>query len=131
MKQLAAIFLILCLYSQNLAIVGYTAFWKLNQKAITQEFCVNKAKPQLKCNGKCHLKKQITTIENEKDESSQNRNIVSIKYSETVLFLTAIPNYEVYNKGAIPQNNPYNAQGNIAYEFLWLKAILHPPADLV
>ena len=30
-----------------------------NQKQITQRFCENKNKPQLQCNGKCHLIKQM------------------------------------------------------------------------
>lgn len=34
--------------------------YELNKKAITEEFCVNKEKPELKCNGKCHLAEQLT-----------------------------------------------------------------------
>jgi hypothetical protein len=43
--------------------VSNTFVWfnyELNKAAITEEFCVNKAKPELKCNGKCHLADQLT-----------------------------------------------------------------------
>ncbi|WP_417940900.1 hypothetical protein [Flavobacterium sp. RS13.1] len=33
--------------------------FKLNQKNIEQEFCVNRARPELQCHGKCHLKKEL------------------------------------------------------------------------
>lgn len=31
----------------------------MNQTEIIMEFCVNKNKPELQCNGKCHLAKQL------------------------------------------------------------------------
>ena len=33
--------------------------FKLNQKAIVDEFCINKNQPKLHCEGKCFLKKQL------------------------------------------------------------------------
>jgi len=47
-------------FQQALIIVHF----KLNQKNIEQEFCVNKAKPELQCHGKCHLKKELEKSEN-------------------------------------------------------------------
>ncbi|MCB0402744.1 MAG: hypothetical protein KDD41_11710, partial [Flavobacteriales bacterium] len=39
-----------------------------NQSAIAEAFCVNKEKPQLQCNGKCHLAKQLEQVtENDQD----------------------------------------------------------------
>ena len=43
----------------ELLIVNY----ELNQAQITARFCVNKARPQLRCNGKCHLAKQLRQAE--------------------------------------------------------------------
>ncbi len=34
--------------------------YEANKAAITEEFCENKAKPELQCNGQCHLAKQLT-----------------------------------------------------------------------
>ena len=34
----------------------------INYKYISEELCVNRDKPELHCNGKCHLKKEIKSI---------------------------------------------------------------------
>lgn len=41
-------------------------FW-LNQDYIAANLCENKARPQLQCNGKCQLKKQMDNDEKSKD----------------------------------------------------------------
>ena len=40
---------------QEVLVVDY----QLNKARITELYCVNKARPQLHCNGKCHLAKQL------------------------------------------------------------------------
>ncbi len=45
-----------------------TVNYLVNVSEITELFCVNKEKPQLQCNGKCHLASQL--IETEKDENN-------------------------------------------------------------
>lgn len=54
------ILFLLVSFQQALIIVHF----KLNQKNIEQEFCVNKAKPELQCHGKCHLKKELEKSDN-------------------------------------------------------------------
>lgn len=39
--------------------------WKVNQDFITARYCVNKNKPELKCNGQCQLAKKMRKVENE------------------------------------------------------------------
>ena len=58
-KLINSIVLVLFLVPQ----FSNTVLWvnyELNKKAITEQFCVNKKKPELKCNGKCHLAEQLT-----------------------------------------------------------------------
>lgn len=43
--------------------LGIVAGWWLNQDYIAQVLCINRDKPQLKCNGKCHLRKQLKAVE--------------------------------------------------------------------
>ncbi|WP_302718289.1 hypothetical protein [Hymenobacter sp. BT770] len=40
---------------QEVLVVDY----QLNKARITELYCVNKARPELHCNGKCHLAKQL------------------------------------------------------------------------
>jgi autonomous glycyl radical cofactor GrcA len=71
--------------------LGIVAHWKINQAAITQKYCVNKAKPALKCNGKCHLKKQLQQAEIAENGMDKNEKpfpytaIYKIKVSDFIV----------------------------------------------
>jgi hypothetical protein len=66
LKKLVAISLVLLL-SMQVSRELLTGIWYwLNETEITAQFCVNKEKPALMCNGKCHLKK---TLEASRDTS--------------------------------------------------------------
>ncbi len=41
----------------------FIADYFLNTGVIAQKHCINKAKPQLKCNGRCHLNSELKTLE--------------------------------------------------------------------
>jgi hypothetical protein len=43
----------------------------INKASITELFCINKEKPELKCDGKCHLGKQL---KESKDTSSEQNS---------------------------------------------------------
>lgn len=58
--------------------VLYAGF-KLNQAEIEQLYCVNKAKPQKKCHGKCHLNKQLKET-NENDSTSSPKSNLEESY---------------------------------------------------
>lgn len=57
--------------------------WKINQAEITEKFCENKDKPILKCNGKCHLMKQLK-LQEEQDEADASKPIkkAPLKYKK-------------------------------------------------
>ena len=48
----------------------------VNQSEIIELFCINKEQPQLQCNGKCHLAKELVKADNKKETLpfSQNTN---------------------------------------------------------
>ncbi len=69
MRRGIAIFFTLIMLSVSFKeIVQYAAF-KLNQDSISALFCINKDKPELKCDGKCYLKKSIQATEKENKQS--------------------------------------------------------------
>lgn len=47
--------------------VGVIVSWKFNQTYIAENLCINKNKPEMKCDGKCHLQKQLKSIEDKSD----------------------------------------------------------------
>ena len=63
--------------------------WKINQAELTAKYCVNKAKPMLKCNGKCYLAKQLQKAEDELNEkkSKQEQSKNTIKLMEGSAFI--------------------------------------------
>lgn len=52
-------FLLLLMSAQFLLKTGFIVYFVANKTFIVEKFCENKAKPQLKCDGKCHLKKYV------------------------------------------------------------------------
>lgn len=63
MMRLLAYFLTALLllqsFGRELLVLNFAA----NQVALTQKYCVNKARPSLRCNGKCFLAKQLRRAE--------------------------------------------------------------------
>lgn len=81
MKALISI-LFSCLFL--LTTMQQTAFlllYKINEKAITEKYCVNKKVKNSCCKGKCHLNKTIAKAEENNKNPFSNSNI-KIKDSE-------------------------------------------------
>ncbi|MDP6907977.1 MAG: hypothetical protein QF371_00655 [Flavobacteriales bacterium] len=92
----------------------------INQSYIIENFCENKEKPELKCNGKCHLKKQIK-------EDSEKKSEVPANLSELLTFVLI---YEEIDEIALSfldarsrHASPYSV-GSYSQE---LHSVFHPP----
>lgn len=59
MARLLAFFLAALVLLQTLGQEVLVVDYQLNKARITELYCVNKTRPQLHCNGKCHLAKQL------------------------------------------------------------------------
>jgi len=46
-----------------------TLSFYVNQSEIAELFCINKEKPELKCDGKCHLATQIEKVETDEENT--------------------------------------------------------------
>ena len=53
----------------------------INQSEIIELFCINKEKPQMQCEGKCHLAKELVATDTDNNDSpfSQNSNEVNLE----------------------------------------------------
>ena len=118
MKSLPAFILLLAFaWTQAYNTVVLTAY-ELNKVAIEKEFCENKAKPELKCNGKCHLSKQLLDHQKEPQQNEPP---------------TLLPQQDLfaYQWNAISINNSIKAHTNIfktpSYQFLFSKGLEKPP----
>lgn len=60
----------------------------LSQDYITEKFCVNKDKPELQCNGKCHMKDMVAeSMERESQSMIQVQNIIPVYFEEYIISL--------------------------------------------
>lgn len=59
MKVFFSILLIATFACQPLVKFSLVTYYGLNLKTIIDNYCVNKNKPELRCNGKCYLSKKI------------------------------------------------------------------------
>ncbi len=86
MKQWTSILLLLLLTWQTMFKVGYIIYWKANQAYIAETFCENKNKPQMHCNGKCYLNKQLKKADNTESDNKGIPNAI-LKLKSIDLFV--------------------------------------------
>jgi len=70
MRQGIAIFFAFLMLSVSCKELFQYAAFKLNQDYISTVFCINKDKPEMKCDGKCYLKKTMDTSKEEKQSKA-------------------------------------------------------------
>ncbi|MGJ8592442.1 MAG: hypothetical protein ACSHXF_07835 [Aquaticitalea sp.] len=87
--------------------VGQIGYYELNIDTIIQKYCVNKDKPELQCNGKCHLATQLQIV-NTSDESQQLTFILEAFFP---VFVVEFQNFDLINASTqfqIPQMFSYS-----------------------
>jgi hypothetical protein len=96
----------------------------INYDYITKVLCINKAQPNLQCNGKCHLMKELAKAsENEKPISSDKK----IAFHENeVLFFQIIEQVQI---APIFYNATQNVNSNYSnlYFLSVSSSVFHPP----
>lgn len=115
-----------CVYIFLFAVVFRPAFpfldYVVNYHYITTELCENKNAPELHCNGKCHLKKELAkSYKNDTPASNE-------KKSETetlVLFMVKIPVF-YFNENRVSHFIMHTFYNNL-YSHLEAVNIFRPP----
>lgn len=74
LRRLLILTIVISLLIQNFSRVGVLAHFYLNQKTITEKYCVNKARVKLHCNGKCFLAKKLRKAD--ADEKNQTERLL-------------------------------------------------------
>ncbi|WP_432670438.1 hypothetical protein [Flavobacterium sp. SM2513] len=96
----------------------------VNYDYIVNELCENIAKPELHCNGKCHLAKELAKASTDDTSNSSEKKVVAQQY-ELVYFqeIKAII-FSMYDSNFSPQ--VYNSYTNNYYH-LSVNSTFHPP----
>jgi len=98
---------VMILFNSLIIPMTYT-YYKLDPVGFIEKLCQNKDKPELKCNGKCHLKK-VSKTPNENQRTSES----IIDFKELLLYTNSISDYRFSN-----QNN-FIQKLNIEYQNLY------------
>jgi len=96
----------------------------VNYEYITKVLCVNKAKPKLQCNGKCHLMKELAKASESEKPISSNKKIATQELE--VLFFEEIKSLKITSIYFAERQNTISNYSN-AYSFLNSVSVFRPP----
>lgn len=112
------ILLLLQTFSRELLVLDYQA----RKAEITRFFCVNKDKPRMQCNGKCHLRSQLRKASD--SESKALGGLAKVKYEVLPPAARFAPWPQTCSFVAPVQFAPAVA---VRYAFSPEQGIFHPP----
>ena len=96
------------------------AYYNMDTISFIEELCQNKDKPELECNGKCHLKKVAKS-----QDKNQNTPESIIDFKELILYSNSFENIVFQPKKQIRKQNSTFYQN--LYSFKNLNDCFHPP----
>jgi hypothetical protein len=118
-KRIIAAILFIAFITVNFSKVLIVVHYELNKKQLTEQFCVNKDKPEMHCCAKCLLKKKLA-----EDEAQQKSPALPDVKNDIQLFGSPI---------SIHINNSDSKSATLMYSYIGLipsassAAIFHPP----
>ncbi|MDJ1469583.1 hypothetical protein QNI19_11340 [Cytophagaceae bacterium DM2B3-1] len=120
MRKIVTALLLFSLLLQTFSRAGIYLSFKVNQDYIARVLCINKAKPQLNCNGKCYLAKKL------KQAAEQEQKQVLLKTLELNLCCQEL---HAFNFARIPLivNRKLVTFYLVKPTFSTLLNIFHPP----
>lgn len=118
MKYFIAIVTFFFLFRPIFPVMNYV----VNYDYISKELCENKAKPELECNGKCHLKAELA---NASEKSTPASNESKSNFSIELLFLESLPSYSFHN--IFVEKEPVSNLYSKLYFRLNSTSVFHPP----
>lgn len=126
-KTLYAILLLATIAVKPLSTVAYVVYYELNVDYIIEKYCVNKSKPKLKCNGKCHLSKQLAFSATDTSSDKHPKTYSVIEALSPLFFAKQTSYIFAWNSIDItPQNWFYTLKTYISF----LSVKLQPPRSL-
>jgi hypothetical protein len=107
-------------FSRELLVLDYQA----RKAEITQLFCVNKDRPRLQCNGKCHLSNQLRKA-TDADSKAPAGGFAKVKYEVLAPQPRFIPQPA---SGAFAPEQRFASCVASCYAFSPVSGVFHPPA---
>jgi hypothetical protein len=119
LKSLIAILLSAVIVVQSASKLIVLVNFELNKGFIIAKLCENMTRPKMRCNGKCHLKKQLQ----KEDKKEKQQNPVKDK-SELQFFSES---FIVIDKGYSEKQETYAFSTFLKPYSTYLLSVFHPP----
>ncbi|MBL7745083.1 MAG: hypothetical protein JNN00_16535 [Chitinophagaceae bacterium] len=124
MKRAASVILLFIFSAQTFYYAGITCWFYINRGYVAKELCVNRSRPELKCNGKCFLAKKLKEAENRQQEQTPQQ---LKEWVETSPCTTAFVSFHF---GFTKQKQEYSCYHADNYSFDPAHTFFHPPGYL-
>ena len=105
-------------FSQELMVLDY----QVHKEQITQLFCINKASPQLHCNGKCHLAKQLRKAAEAESKAPVSAAKMKFEALAPIRLFASEPIW------SLSSQQQYQLATAVTYAFVAVHSIFHPPS---
>ncbi len=86
MNKITAYILLIIYFNIIMAPAVPMIDYAVNYKYISEELCVNKDKPEMHCNGKCHLKKEIKKVLGDENPAKNKTTLPGLKLKDYTLY---------------------------------------------
>lgn len=91
LRSILLVFFAVSLLWKDVAAFTWNVHFYANQKALAEEFCINRNKPQILCNGKCYLADQLQKIMQEEQQQKEKPIIPPLKLKDSEYFSHVMP----------------------------------------
>ena len=88
LRSCILVFFAFSLLWKDVAAFTWNVHFYANQQELAENFCVNRNKPQLLCNGKCYLADQLKQIMQEEQQQKEKPIVPPMKLKDSEYFPT-------------------------------------------
>lgn len=121
-KYFTVSIIIISLFAHSIGNIFFVADYYINP-AKYEKNCINKSKPELKCNGKCQLMKKIQAEEKKEKQNAEKELANSIHitlYNKN--YFVSVEEKEILHKTLQPEyNNTFKPNS-------FISSVFHPPS---
>ncbi|MBL7739008.1 MAG: hypothetical protein JNK14_07305 [Chitinophagaceae bacterium] len=124
MKRVISVILLFIFTAQTFYYAGITCWFYINRGYIAKTLCVNRSRPELKCNGQCFLSKKLKEAEKQQDQHSPQQ---LKEWVETGPCTIPSAGYTI---DLTKEKQDYNRYPADNYSFAPSHAFFHPPGSI-
>lgn len=103
--------------------VGYFSYFQLNVDYIIENYCINKERPELDCNGKCYLMEQLAAAD---DQKRQDNATLTLLEAFVPLFVQQTTDFSFQSHLEHTQQQLFSLDAS--WNYVRVNRMLRPPS---